>query len=500
MAFKKPLSDLFAALLLVGAVCAPASLADLPPLIPRKVLFGDAEREQPDISPDGKYLVYSAPNKNRVHNVWLRTIGKNDDHMITDAHKGELAGPWWQWDGRHIIYSQDFDGDENWHFYQTDIATRVTRDLTPFQGARATMIALDQKYPNRLLITLNTRDSRYNDAYEVNLTDGAIKLLVKNPGDVDHWTADRNLQIRAATAITKKGITEVRVRDTINSPWRTLISWGPEDEGDIVGFSADNRSLLLTSSVGANTKRLLKLDLLSKKQSVLAEDSTFDIAGVLTDPKTHKLEAVSVIKDRPRWQVLDSSLKGEFAKLESMGGTIWIGNKTRANDKWIVSVSSDTDYPAYYLFDRATGKTDFLYKSRPAFSNYILSKMQSIDITARDGTILHSYLTLPVGVEPKHLPAVIDVHGGPWSRNVWGFSNTAQWLANRGYVVLQVNFRGSTGYGKKFVNAGDRQWGAKMNTDIIDAKDWLVAKGYADPGKVCISGSSYGGYETLAAA
>ncbi len=467
-------------------------------MIPRELLFGNPEKTAPQISPDGTRLTYLAPDKG-VLNVWVRTIGKTDDAVVTSDKKRGVRSYFWQNDSQHILYIQDRDGDENWHLYQTHLATKNTRDLTPFEGTQAQVAGTDERFPNELLVSLNLRDRKAHDVYRLNLKNGALEMDTENPGDILGFVADQKFQIRAGTASTADGGIIVRVRDTVKSPWREFRKWGSEDAfGGAVGFTADNKSLWLTSSAGANTYRLVEANLATGKETVVAEDQQYDIGGAMVHPKTKKLEAVAFIRARTEWQLIDKTLQPDFDALRKVrDGDFNVTSRDLADKTWIVSYDLDNSPVSFYAYDRATKQASFLFTNRPALEKFKLANMQPVSFTARDGMTIHGYLTVPAGSSGKNLPMVLNVHGGPWGRDVWGYDGEAQWLANRGYAVLQVNFRGSTGYGKAFVNAGDREWGAKMHSDLLDGKKWAIQQGVADPAKICIYGGSYGGYAAL---
>ena len=468
-------------------------------LIPRAVLFGNPERADPQISPDGTQIGYLAP-VDGVLNVWIRTLGKADDRPVTaDKHRG-IRNFLWQYDNQHILYTQDVGGDENWRLYQTDVGSKQTRDLTPFDKVRVDIVAYEWRTPDTILVQMNQRDPKLFDVHRIDLKTGKIELDTENPGDVEGWQADNTLQIRAAQAQTDDGGTIIRVRDNGKTPWRELIKWGPDETfGGINGFSPDNRALWVPTSLDVNAARLLEIDLATGKRKVVTEDPQFDVRSTINNPKTNSLEAVSYAKQRLEYIFLDPKVKGDFDILQKVRqGEIDSISQSLDDDKWIVGFASD-DAPEYwYLYDRSQRRATLLFSNRPQLEKYKLSVMKPIEFTARDGMKLYGYLTTPAGLEPRNLPMVVLVHGGPWGRDEWGFSRYAQWLANRGYAVLQVNFRGSTGYGKKYVNAGDRQWAGTMRTDLLDGKDWVVKQGIANPAKVCIMGGSYGGYATLA--
>ena len=471
------------------------------PLIPRQLLFGNPERTSPRISPDGTRLAYLAPDQKGVLNVWVRTIGKTDDQPVTaDKHRG-IRSFQWQFDSQHVLYIQDRDGDENWHLYQTDLKTRMTRDLTPFEGIQARVTEYLPQFPDTILVDMNIRDRRLHDVYRVDLNNGKVELDTENPGDVIGWTVDNDLQVRAADVFLPDGGALVRVRDTAKSPWRELIKWGPDESlGGAAAFSPDNKSLWVLTSVGANTLRLVQIDLAGGQQKVVAEDPQYDAGIPLINPKTHALEAVEFIRARSEWQVLDPAVKADFEALKRVrDADIRVVSRDLADQHWIISYSGDNAPVYYYAYDRQARKAEVVFSDRPKLEGYKLASMKPISFQGRDGMEIYGYLTFPAGIPPKNLPMVELVHGGPWGRDTWGFSRYAQWLANRGYAVLQVNFRASTGYGKKYLNAGDREWGGKMHTDLLDGKQWAIQQGYVDPKKVCIMGGSYGGYATLAA-
>lgn len=468
-------------------------------LIPRSVLFGNPERSAPDISPDGTMLAYLAPDQG-VLNVWVRTLGKTDDRVITDDRKRGIRAFSWQYDSKNILYGQDQGGDENWRIYQTNVATKQTKDLTPFEKSRADIIALEPNHPETLLIQLNKRDPKVFDVYRVNLKSGELTLDTENPGDVQGWQPDHDLQVRAAQITTPDGGTLIRVRDDAKSPWRELIKWGPEETlGNIVGFSPDGKSLWIMTSLDANAARLISVDVASGKRTVVAEDPQFDVSFAITHPKTSKLQAVVFLRERRDFQILDKDIQPDFDALHKVRDAE-ISNVSRDlnDDKWIVTFEGDDSPIYYYLYDRSSKQATLLFSNRPALEKYKLAKVKPIEYTARDGMKIYGYLTTPAGIDARNLPMVVFPHGGPWGRDLWGYDPYAQWLANRGYAVLQPNFRASTGYGKQYLNAGDRQWAGTMHTDLLDGKDWVVQQGIADPKKICIMGGSYGGYATLA--
>jgi dipeptidyl aminopeptidase/acylaminoacyl peptidase len=499
MRVKRFVSLVLAVTVVMAALSALAAEKLTTQLIPREVLFGNPERTNPQISPDGSLLGYLAP-VNGVLNVWIRTIGKDDDRAVTSDTKRGIRNFTWQYDNKHVLYRQDLGGDENWRLYQTDIATKQTKDLTPFEKVRIDLVAYDWRKPDIVLFQANKRDPKVFDVYQVDLKTGKIEMNTENPGDVQGWQADNDLQVRAAQVDQPDGGTIIRVRNDVKSPWRELVKWGPDETfGGIIGFAPDNKKIWIATSLDVNASRLLEYDIATGKNRVIATDPQFDVEGVVTNPKTNALEVVTFVKERTAYEFVDPKMKADYEVLEKVNHGDIVGLSRTLDDKrWIVTFVSDDAPVTHYLYDRPTKKATLLFTDRPALEKYKLSSMKPIEYTARDGMTIYGYLTTPAGMEAKNLPMVLFVHGGPWARDDWGYNRYAQWLANRGYAVLQVNFRGSTGYGKKYVNAGDRQWAGAMHTDLLDGKDWAVKQGVADAGKVCIMGGSYGGYATLA--
>jgi dipeptidyl aminopeptidase/acylaminoacyl peptidase len=479
-------------------VQAPAQVV---PLIPREILFGDPERAAPQISPDGTRIAYLAP-KDNVLNIWLRTLGKEDDRPITREGKRGIQRYFWAEDNRHVIYLQDSDGDENWHVYSVDLTTDTVRDMTPFPGVRAQLLRIDPSFPDQILLCMNLRDRRCFDVYRFNLDTGALVLDTENPGDVAEWLTDHDFRVRAARAMIADGGAELRVRDNNESPWRQLVVWEPEDNlCSAIAFTPDGTGIYLRDSRNADTMQLVEINIDTGAQTILVSDPEYDIGAVIIHPRTHRIQTVSIVKERGHVQVLDRSIEKDIAAIRTTDdGDFFLLNRDGSDRNWVIGFITDDGPTPFYVFDRQTHNATLLFADRPRLAQYTLAPMAPIVLRARDGLALHGYLTLPIGVQARNLPMVLKVHGGPWDRDRWGFDPDAQWLANRGYACLQVNFRGSIGYGKQLLNAGSREWGAKMHDDLIDAVHWAVMKRIADPERVAIYGWSYGGYAALVAA
>jgi dipeptidyl aminopeptidase/acylaminoacyl peptidase len=492
------------ALCLAPLVLLPAApaRADLPPLIPRKVLFGNPVKAAPRLSPDGKRLAYLAPDSKNVLQVFVQTVGKDDARQVTSDKKRGIRIHLWTYAPDTLLYLQDNDGDENYHIYSVNLADDKVRDLTPFKGVRAQPLGLHRDFPGEMLVELNKRNPRVFDVYRIDLKSGEAKLDTQNPGNVVGWTTDSKFRVRLAQVPTPEGGFELRYRKDDKAEFKPLLKWGPEDaDGRVETFTKDNKALWLLSSEGRDTLSLVKRDIETGKETLVASDPHADASGVIINARTYEVEAVSFNRERVKWKPLTERMGEDLAALEKGAPgepSVVGGDKERKT--WVVAYSADVTPTTYYLYDRATKKLTRLFTANPALEKYQLAPMKPVTITSRDGLELVCYLTLPPGVEPKRLPTVLLVHGGPWTRDSWGYDSQAQWLANRGYAVLQVNYRGSTGFGKKFLHAGDREWAGKMHNDLIDAVHWAEKQGYADPKKVAIMGGSYGGYAALVGA
>ncbi|HEY9862838.1 MAG TPA: S9 family peptidase [Candidatus Obscuribacterales bacterium] len=469
---------------------------ELPPLIPRELLFGNPERTSPSLSPEGKYLAYIAPDEKNILQVWLKTVGQEETQALTRDPKRGIRFFFWTYNPDQLIYVQDSDGDENWHLYLVNVQTHVVRDLTPFQGVRAQVVNLDHNFPDQILVGMNLRDPQVFDVYQVNLKNGAVDFHTENPGNIVSWTADAEFKIRAASSSTDDGGFDLLYRETPEHPWETLRHWGPDEEGGAAFFSNDGKILYMVGNHDANAERLIALDLSTREETVIAEDPEYDIGGLLAHPTTRNIEAVSFYKDKEEWQIIDPIIAEDIEAIKQIRPGEFGISRTLSDEKWLISFVTDDGPVYFYVYDRPTKTHSFLFSNKPKLEGLSLAAMEPISYTAIDGLTIHGYLTKPVGVELP-APTVLLVHGGPWARDTWGYDSQAQWLANRGYAVLQVNFRGSTGYGKAFLNAANREWAGKMHQDLIDGVNWLVEKGISQKDKIAIMGGSYGGYATL---
>lgn len=473
-------------------------------LIPRDILFGNPEKTSPALSPDGKKIAFVAPVAG-VLNIWVAPADDMEKAEPLTADKGRgISTYMWTYASNHILYLQDEGGDENMRIYRLDINTKKTKLLTPAENVRAIVQGISPKFKEEILVGLNDRDPRFHDIYRLNFLSGEKSLVIKNEG----WaviTVDDDFNPRFASRITENGGQEIfkRVKDS----WETFIAMGPEDAltTGIIGLNRDGDTLYMQDSRGRDTSALFAFDLNSGEKSLLAEDYRADLGGVLLHPAEKKVQAAYFNYLRSEWKILDKAIEPDMEYLKSAAeGDLVVAGRTLADDYWLVNYNDDRRNLDYYLYNRKEKKATFLFNAQPKLSGYELSNMYPEIIKSRDGLALISYLSLPPWIDngsgrPKEpLPMVLLVHGGPWHRDSWGYNPMAQWLANRGYAVLSVNFRGSTGVGKEFLNAGNLEWGKKMHDDLIDAVNWAVEENIAQEKKIAIMGGSYGGYAALA--
>ena len=476
-------------------------------LIPRQVLFGNPERAMPRLSPDGTRLAWLAPHEG-VLNVWLAPLNAETGvdldlaTVITDDKDRGIRVYQWAHDNKHLLYLQDTGGDENWRLYDVDVETMRRRDLTPFDGVQTQIVASERDFPTELLIGLNKDNPELHDVYRLDLITGELTKEVENPGFAA-WVADSKFVVRCAFAPVSDGGFQLLARDSSDDEWRLLKYIPAQDamSSDPVAFSLDGNSLLMITPAGAETARLISIDLATGAEEVLAEDPVADVSGVRLDPHTKRPQIVTVLKERSDFVVLDPEVDADLTAIRGLhSGDPVFSSADETDQTWLVSFINDAGPVHYFAYDRVSKTGRFLFEHQPQLSGYTLSAMEPFSYQARDGLTIHGYATFPPEGARTGLPMVLNVHGGPWHRDTWGYDPNAQWLANRGYLCLQVNFRGSTGYGKTFVNAGDREWGAKMQDDLTDAVAFAVGQGWADPAKIAIFGGSYGGYAALAGA
>lgn len=491
------------------AVCSvlPASVASAaavePELIPRAVFFGNPDRANVQVSPDGTRLSYLAPH-NGVMNVWVQTSGADDARAVTNSTERPIRIYYWAKNAQQVIYGQDKGGDENFHLYAVDLDILTEKDLTPYDAVQARTVAVDRDFPDEILVAINNRDPKHHDVWRINTRSGDGAMIFQNDAGYADLTADSQFQIRLASKLNNRtGGTDVYMRETGDGEWYELVRWDLEDSAvsEAWGFSRDGNTIYLSDSRGANTGRLFAFHVNGPDgpaYELLAADDRADVGMGIVDPNTGKPQAVAFEYARREWRILDPAFRPDWDFLtKNADGDVFISSRDTKDTKWIVTYTRDDGPASYYLYDRTNRSATFLFTNRSQLEGLKLAKMKPVVVTARDGLKLVCYLTTPVDRPAKNLPMVLLVHGGPWGRDSWGYNSLHQWLANRGYAVMSVNFRGSTGLGKAFMNAGNRQWAGRMHDDLIDAVNWAVTEKIAHPDKVAIMGGSYGGYATL---
>ena len=505
MSARSLFATLIALLLLPACAPPPAEVVSAPELISREVLFGNPDRSRVRLSPDGSRISYAAA-VDGVLNIW---VGPSDDPgaarpVTNDTGRG-IRRYLWAYTNRHIVYLQDIGGDENWRVYSVDIETGEARDLTPFDGVQARIQEVSHRLPEEILVGINQRNPRAHDLYRLNIISGEMSMVEENPGFMG-FTTDSDYNVRLANQVMPDG--GMTIFQKAGNGWDELIEIAQEDNLTTgpVGFDATGEVCYLIDSRGRDTAALVAMNLASGATEVLYEDPRADIDNTLVHPTELTVQAAASTYERRDWKVLDPSIQADLDYLATVAdGELEVIDRTLDDSRWIVGFNLADRPFSYYLYNRAARRADFLFTNRAALEGATLATMHPVVIEARDGLDLVSYLTLPVetdldgdGRPASPVPMVLMVHGGPWSRDSWGYDGDHQWLANRGYAVLSVNFRGSTGLGKAHTNAGDLEWGGKMHDDLVDAVEWAVAEGITTADRVAIRGGSYGGYATLA--
>ncbi|TQM17086.1 dipeptidyl aminopeptidase/acylaminoacyl peptidase [Pseudoxanthomonas sp. 3HH-4] len=476
-------------------------------LIARDALFGNPERANVQISPDGKYLSWVAA-VDGVLNVWVAPADNpSQARAVTQDKARGIRSYFWSYHPDTLLYLRDSGGDEDFHLYAVDLKTGQAKDLTPFPKTTAQVAGVSPKHPGTILVGMNDRDAQWHDIYKVDLASGNRTLLEKNDAQIAGYIADAYYTLKYAQRSRPDGGADV-LRRGANGAWEKFDDIPFEDvlTTSPGGLTLDGKTLYFTDSRGRNTAALFAIDVASGTRTLVLEDARADVGGTLADPATGKVQAVSVDYLRDEWKVVDPSIRADLEKLEAIGpGDVSVNTRTLDDRTWIVAYSAAEAPLVYYRYDRGAGTLTKLFSARPKLEGKPLVPQWPVEIASRDNKTLVSYLTLPRSADANNdgkadapVPLVLLVHGGPWARDSYGYGGYNQWLANRGYAVLSVNFRGSTGFGKAFTNAGNGEWAGKMHDDLIDAVQWAVKQGVTTQDQVAIMGGSYGGYATLA--
>ena len=484
----------------------------LPEFISVEDLFDSPTRAYASISPDGTKIAYLAPWKERL-NVWVQSVDSDDDArcVTADDNRSVLSYQWTD-DPRWLLYTQDTGGDENWHVYRVDLENpgAPAVDLTPFPGAKA-YFELPAGRPGTAIVGLNKKNPGLFDAYELDIATGDLTLLAENPGNGASWFSSRSAELFALT-VTADGDIELSRWDTTTGTLRSIAVYDGADYTlgvfPIV-VTPDGKGLWIGSNRQADRTTLVRLDVATGEETDVDSHPTLSVdprshvwptfpSPLILSQRTGELLGVRYLGERQVIRALDPHFAEVLANLEKLSdGDLTVMSSDDSEQRWVVSFNHDREPGLTYFYDHSTGESRLLFRPYPHLDPETLAPMTPVTITSRDALELHSYLTLPVGIEPKRLPLVLLVHGGPWARDTWGFNPEAQLLANRGYAALQVNFRGSTGFGKAFTKAAIGEFAGRMHDDLIDAVDWAVEEGYADRDRVTIFGGSYGGYAAL---
>jgi dipeptidyl aminopeptidase/acylaminoacyl peptidase len=476
--------------------CAPQE--EQPRLIPMKDFFRNPESAVFELSPDGEHLAFLKPWENRL-NVHVQKIGEEKASRITSATARDIAGFIWANNSR-IAYVQDTAGDENFRLFAVNIDGSDFKELTPFEKVRIGIIDELENDDQHMLIAMNKRDPRFFDAYRININSGQMEMIAQNPGNIVDWQTDHDGNLRIA--ITSDGVnTSVLYRETEKDKFQTLITTNFKETMSPLFFTFDNKNLYVASNIGRDKTAIYEYDIKNKKQTkLLYENPEVDVSSLLKSDKRKKITGVSYVVDKRHYHFFDDDRKQLQEGLEARlpGYEVAVVSMSKDERKVLVRTYSDRSLGSYYYLNRETDDFKKLVDISPWLNEDELAEMKPISYKSRDGLTIHGYLTLPKGLQAKNLPVVVNPHGGPWARDRWTYNPEVQFLANRGYAVLQTNFRTSTGYGRKFWEAGFKQWGLAIQDDITDGVKWLIDRGIADPERIGIYGGSFGGYATLA--
>jgi dipeptidyl aminopeptidase/acylaminoacyl peptidase len=466
-------------------------------LIPLRDFFRNPENSGFQLSPDGNSIAFMQPYRSRM-NVFVRPRAGGEAVRVTSETERDVAGYFWKGSGR-IVYGKDFKGDENYHVVTVDADGRNLVDLTPFEKVRANIVDDRFDHDDQLIISMNKRDPEVFDVYRVDLDTKQLTLIAENPGNVTDWVTDHTGCIRLAL-VTDGVNTSILHRPDESTPFTTVITTSFKEAIDPLFFDFDNKLLFASSNINRDKTAIVRIDpATAREESVIFEHPEVDVSGMAWSRKRKVCTDAMVVTARRQRTFFDAEMEAIYAELHRQlpGYEIDLQSRNRDENLFVVAAWSDRTQGVRYLYDAPSRTLTRLAEIAPWLDEGDLAEMQPITYQARDGLTIHGYLTLPQG-GGKNLPLIVIPHGGPWARNAWGYNPEVQFLANRGYAVLQMNFRGSTGYGRAFWEAGFKQWGRRMQDDVTDGVSYVIAQGIADPTRVGIYGISYGGYCALA--
>ena len=478
----------------IGSSCASSEV----PLIPMKDFFRNPQKIGFSLSPDGTHFAFLQSWEDRL-NIFTQKIGEEKEIRITESTERDIAGYLWANDQR-IVYAQDDAGDENFKLYAVDIDGSDRKILTPFEEVRVLLVDDLEDDPDEMLMTMNYRDKRLFDVYRININNGEMEMIAKNPGNIVGWLTDHDGKLRVAT--TSDGVNKsILYREKESDPFEVMITTSFKETLAPLFFTFDNQFLYISSNLDRDKQAIFKYDIVHHQfLEEIYSHPEVDVSSLLKSEKQKKITGVAYFTDKRKYHFFDQERKTLQEELEQRfpGYEVVIADRSKDETKLIIVTYSDKVLEAYYFYDLITGEFKKIVEISPWLDEEFMADMQPIQYTSRDGLMIHGYLTLPRELPSRDLPVVINPHGGPWARDYWGYNPEVQFLANRGYAVLQMNFRGSTGYGRKFWELGFKEWGRKMQDDITDGVNWLTEKGIADPDRIGIYGGSYGGYAALA--
>jgi len=477
---------------------ADTKMATPPPTIPMKDFFKNQERKSYNISPNGEFYAFLAPYEDRM-NIHVQKIGEDEAKRVTSIVDRDLAGFYWANDDR-LLYMKDTGGDENYTIYGVNKDGSNLIALTDTAGVMASIIDELDGLDDHIMITLNKRNPQIFDPYRLNITNGEMEMVAENPGNISGWITDHEGKIRMATT-TDGTSTSLMYRETEEDEFETVLTTNFKESASPLFFTFDNKNIYASSNIGRDKSAIVLMDPRTGEElEMLYEHPQVDVGSLNYSEKRKVLTTIYFTTDRTHREYLDDEIKGMYMDLEEKlpGYEVYINGFNDDEDKCIVRTYSDRSLGAIYFYDAKTKELRMIQEMSDWLNEDQMAEMKPITYKSRDGLTINGYLTLPVGREAKNLPVVVNPHGGPWARDRWGFNPEIQFLANRGYAVLQMNFRGSTGYGREFWEASFHQWGQAMQDDVTDGVKWLVDEGIADAERVAIYGGSYGGYCTLA--
>lgn len=486
--------NIIAGILLVSAL----STAQTPKKIPLRDFFKNPDKTAFLISPDGKYISHVEPYERRM-NIFVQPIPGGESKRITSVTDRDLSGYFWKGNDR-LLFTKDFGGDENFHLFAVDREGKSMKDLTPFDSVRVDVIDNLEENETDVLIGMNKRNREVFDAYRLNTVTGELTMVAQNPGNISGWVTDHEGKIRIATT-TDDVNTSILYRESEKDTFRTIMTTTFKETFSPLFFTFDNKNIYAVSNIGRDKDAIVEYDIANNKEiKVLYERLDVDVSGMNFSRLRKVITEISYVTWRLERKILDKETENIYASLQKKlpGYEVRVVSSDKNENFFTVSTSSDRSRGSFYLYEKKSGKLTKLADRSPWLNEKDLAEMKPIEYKTHDGLTIHGYLTLPKGKDAKNLPVVVNPHGGPWARDQWRFNSEIQFLANRGYAVLQMNFRGSTGYGKQFWMASFKQWGKTMQDDISDGVKWLINQGIADPKKVAIYGGSYGGYATLA--